>query len=73
MQTRDILPSKTMKNTTKTVTIRLPDDLYRAIALLADTEHRSLNQQIVYLLQKQDRAPEGKEKGGREHETVFSD
>jgi len=38
--------------TTKTVTIRLPIDLYRAVVALADKDRRSINQQLVYLCQR---------------------
>lgn len=33
------------------LTLRLPDDLYEKLKVLADKEHRSLNAQIVFFLE----------------------
>jgi hypothetical protein len=34
------------------LTIRIPEELYRALREIADQEERSLNSQIVYLLKR---------------------
>lgn len=36
----------------KSITIRMPQELYEAIKFIAEREHRSLNKQCVHLLFK---------------------
>lgn len=36
---------------TKNINIRIPDELHALIKMSADTDHRSLNSQIVWLLE----------------------
>jgi hypothetical protein len=38
---------------TVTTTLRLPEDLHKALQELADSQERSLTGQIVYMLRKQ--------------------
>jgi predicted HicB family RNase H-like nuclease len=37
--------------TTKNVNIRIPDDLHALIKASADADHRSLNSQVIWLLE----------------------
>jgi hypothetical protein len=43
------------------VTVRFPRPLYERLKRLAETNKRSFNQQVVYLLQQQEKDKEGKE------------
>ncbi len=36
----------------KVISLRLPPDLHSVLVAMADTERRSLNAQIVYMLQR---------------------
>jgi hypothetical protein len=36
----------------KQLNVRLPDDLHVALKALADTDHRSLNSEVVVLLER---------------------
>jgi hypothetical protein len=36
----------------KPITVRLPENIYNEIVKLATSEHRSLNGQIIFLLEK---------------------
>jgi len=39
----------------KQLNVRLPDDLHAALQALAEAEHRSLNAEIVHLLERASR------------------